>query len=238
VFNEKKLSGLSSLQIDKVWAKLTRLDKAGFYEFLVNPSVLTWSKATTISTLSPIGTSLPTVRVQSQTKSFSLPIYLGSISNTLDMSDELAALESLANIKDDGTLPALRFEFGDWTEEYCHISNTTFSMKMMRSGKPTLVEGVLTIIPCLPFSKPTIAKEVVPVKVTKLSPREALRLAEIMRAYAKTHNGVRVNGDVVEGVSKKTGKLETLTTVNNVVRIGLGDGFNRDIAIPGKDPTP
>jgi hypothetical protein len=76
MFNEKKLSTLRSLEIDKVWAKLTRLDKAGFYEFLVNPSVLTWSKATTISTLSPIGTSLPTVRVQNQTKNFSLPCLL------------------------------------------------------------------------------------------------------------------------------------------------------------------
>jgi hypothetical protein len=199
----------------------------------VNPSVLTWSTATNISTLSPIGTILPTVRVQNQTKSFSLPIYLGSRSNTLDMSGELAALESLATIKDDGTLPALRFEFGDWTEEYCHIANTTFSMKMMRSGKPTLVEGVLTILPCLPFAKPTIGKEVVPVKVTKLSPREALRLAEIMRAYGKTHNGVRVNGDIVEGISKATGKLERLTSVNDVLRIGLGDSFNRDVAVPG-----
>jgi hypothetical protein len=100
---------------------------------------------------------------------------------------------------------------------------------MMRSGKPTLVEGVLTILPCLPFAKPTISKEVAPVRATKLSPREALRLAEIMRAYGKTHNGVRVNGDVVEGVSKKTGKLDTLTTVNDVVRIGLGGSFNRDV---------
>jgi hypothetical protein len=226
MFNTEKLSRYKALEVDKVWAKLTRLDRAGEYIFLVNPSVLTWSMATSISTLSPIGTALPSVRVQSQTKTFSLPIYLGSPSNTVDMSDELAAIEALAKLKDDGSLPSMRFQFGDWVEEYCHISNMVMSMKMMRSGKPTLVEGVLTILPCVAFQKPTIAKEVGVVKPTPMTAREAEKVAETIRIYTKQgYSGVRVNGDIIEGLDPKTKKVVKLTDVNSIIRIGLGSNF-------------
>jgi hypothetical protein len=225
MFNTEKLSRYKALEVDKVWAKLTRLDRAGEYIFLVNPSVLTWSVATSISTLSPIGTSLPSVRVQSQTKTFSLPVYLGSPSNTVDMSDELAAIEALARLKDDGTLPAMRFQYGDWVEEYCHISNVAMSMKMMRSGKPTLVEGVLSILPCVAFQKPTIAKEAV-LKPTPMTAREAEKVAETIRIYTKQgYSGVRVNGDIIEGLDPKTKNVVKLTDVNSIIRIGLGSNF-------------
>jgi hypothetical protein len=145
---------------------------------------------------------------------------LTSPGSNQDLSDDLALLNTLSTLSSLQTLPKLRFTWGTFVDPLCCITGFTYTVVQWRSGKPTVVSGTLTVQSYVEVQKPTLFKEDV---VTKpkiaLSAREQAKVAEIMRTFEDRYNDIRVNGEVVEGISKKTLKREVLFKLTDAVRI-------------------
>jgi hypothetical protein len=215
-----RLANLPTVDVAPVWAVLKRLDAVGVYTFLINPATLSINRTTTVSTLTPLGQSKPQIAPQTQITAYSLPLLLISPAMNKDFTDDLALLNTFSTLSPTQTLPKLSFTFGNFNEPLCVITAFSYSIVQWRSGKPVSVSGSITIQPYSDIVKPVLFKEDVAVKPkVALSPREQAKIAEIMVKYDKTHKNVRVNGENVEGVSRKTNKTEILFSIKNAVRI-------------------
>lgn len=90
-------------------------------------------------------------------------------------------------------------------------------------GKPTNVEGTISLVIYDTVRPPTLsseAKDVIRPPI-KLTTRESLRVGQVMQKASEKYSGVRINGDIVEGVDKVTGKLVTIAKIRDLVRIDL-----------------
>lgn len=241
IYNQR-LSKLPILDVAPVWAKLTRIDTSGVYEWLLNPNVLSYTISNNISALTPLGATLPNIAPQNSGYTLSLPLLLVTPSNNLDLSDDIAILTAFSTLKN-GVLPKLSFEFGSFKIPLCCIQSLNISIIQWRSGKPTQATGSLTLLVYAEPKPPTIFKEDVVKKPTvALTEREQVRVAEVMRKLGDKYNDVRVNGDYIEGISRKTGKRERITSLRDVVKIDLITPISRDsipnIPPPSQIPTP
>lgn len=215
-----RLQSLPVLDVAPVWAVLKRLDGDGVYTFLINPSSFSITRTTALSTLTPLGASKPVILPQTQSYGFTLPVLLTSPGNNRDFTDDIALLNTLSRLSPEQTLPKLSFTWGAFTEPLCCITSFTYTVVQWRSGKPTQVTGSITIQPYQEQVKPELFKED-KVKAPKiaLSAREQAKIAEIMKSYEDRYNDIRVNGEIVEGINRKTLKRERIFTIRDAVRI-------------------
>lgn len=216
-----RMSKMPVLEVAPVWASLKRIDGTGEYTWLLNPNPITYSINNNISALTPLGCTLPNIVPQNSSYQISLPLILVTPGNNRDLTDDIKILTEFSTMKGD-KMPKLSFEFGDFKIPLCCIASFSLTIIQWRSGKPTAATGSLGLLRYEEARAPTLFKEDVVKKPSiALTDREQARVAEVMRGYEKTHNNVRVNGDYIEGVSRKTNKLVRIVPIKDIVKIDL-----------------
>lgn len=215
IFNTR-YTNLPELPVDRVWAKLTRIDKPGEYIFLINPTAISYTVNNNISTLTSLGKNLPYIVPQNAGYQISLPLQLTTPGNNRDLSDDIKILREFSTMVGQ-RMPSLSFEFGDFRLPLCCIASLSIGIVQTRSGKPTSVVGGIVLVVYDSIKPPEIFDEAT--KVPGLSARDQTKIADRGRKYEKEYSEVRVEGDYLTGISRKTKKKVRLDKIKDVIGV-------------------
>lgn len=138
---------LPAVQAGKSWAKLETIDGKDSYEFLINPEQLSYSFNAELSALSIAGSNQELQRWKSSRTDFRIPDFqMFSPNNDRNLAPVIQKLIDWTRGQN-GSLPLLKFSWGDYRMDRCYLSNLEYSVLRSRGGHPTYIKGSLVITP-------------------------------------------------------------------------------------------